>query len=200
MWEVKKQIIDKNVHKFCIFEKEHQLSYQDVIQNWYGNPEFRDFYYSILGNSLFEAFFWEHPPITKVGTKQPYEFVLVNSIQLTKIAADTNPFQEQFRSRVNGQNVLAFKNLGRDADLIVPYPIVSNDIYAHFASFIRNAPQSQRHDLFVVLANSLIARMGNEPIWVSTSGLGVCWLHVRLDTRPKYYSYQPYTVYRSGFK
>ncbi len=27
---------------------------------------------------------------------------------------------------------------------------------------------------------------------VSTNGLGVAWLHVRLDTRPKYYTFQPY--------
>lgn len=28
--------------------------------------------------------------------------------------------------------------------------------------------------------------------WVSTSGLGVHWLHLRIDIKPKYYSYQPY--------
>jgi len=28
--------------------------------------------------------------------------------------------------------------------------------------------------------------------WLSTSGLGVGWLHVRLDSRPKYYTYEPY--------
>ena len=30
------------------------------------------------------------------------------------------------------------------------------------------------------------------PVWVSTAGAGVSWLHVRLDDRPKYYGYQPY--------
>ena len=29
-------------------------------------------------------------------------------------------------------------------------------------------------------------------LWLSTAGLGVYWLHLRLDTRPKYYSFQPY--------
>jgi len=30
------------------------------------------------------------------------------------------------------------------------------------------------------------------PTWLSTAGGGVAWLHVRLDTRPKYYRYNPY--------
>jgi hypothetical protein len=28
--------------------------------------------------------------------------------------------------------------------------------------------------------------------WISTSGLGVPWVHVRLDSYPKYYQYRPY--------
>jgi hypothetical protein len=30
------------------------------------------------------------------------------------------------------------------------------------------------------------------PLWVSTSGLAVPWLHLRLDARPKYYGFEPY--------
>jgi hypothetical protein len=32
----------------------------------------------------------------------------------------------------------------------------------------------------------------DAPLWISTSGLGVYWLHVRLDARPKYYTYAPF--------
>jgi hypothetical protein len=28
--------------------------------------------------------------------------------------------------------------------------------------------------------------------WLSTSGLGISYLHVRIDKRPKYYSHQEY--------
>ena len=28
-----------------------------------------------------------------------------------------------------------------------------------------------------------------KKVWMSTSGLGVYWLHVRLDSRPKYYQF-----------
>ena len=124
-----------------------------------------------------------------------YEFVLVNSPQLARVSAKPESFQEKFKASSSSQSVIAFENLGRDAELIVPGPANPQSDYAHFVSFLRNAPEGQVHELFVTLANSLSKRISDQPIWVSTSGLGVYWLHVRLDTRPKYYSYLPYRQY-----
>ncbi|MFO1021395.1 MAG: hypothetical protein U0903_11970 [Planctomycetales bacterium] len=31
-----------------------------------------------------------------------------------------------------------------------------------------------------------------KPVWLSTAGAGVPWLHVHLDDQPKYYSHAPY--------
>ena len=36
------------------------------------------------------------------------------------------------------------------------------------------------------------------PTWVSTAGGGVAWLHVRLDSAPKYYTHRPYTRFAGG--
>lgn len=157
--------------------------------------EFRDFYISILKGSSFDAFFWENPPVTKLNIKQAYEFVLVHSSQLSKVSADLKPFLKQFGSNQTSRSVIAFENLGRDAELIVPCPVVAESEYAHFSAFVKNAPKDQAHELFVVLANSLKSKIGKKPLWVSTSGLGVYWLHIRLDMRPKYYSFQPYKDY-----
>jgi hypothetical protein len=49
------------------------------------------------------------------------------------------------------------------------------------------APPSRR-----ATGAAVAARLSARPLWLSTSGLGVAWLHVRLDSRPKYYSYAPY--------
>lgn len=195
MWEAKSKAIDSNVHKIRLFERESELSYEEVIGYWQENSEFRKFYFSVLHSSPFDAFFWENLPITKLNVKQAYEFVMVNSPQLAKVSADPNPFQENFNSQPAGQSVIAFENLGGDAELIVPCPVAEQSVYAHFASFIRGAPESQKHELFITLAGSLINRISIKPTWVSTSGLGVYWLHIRLDTRPKYYNYQPYRQY-----
>ena len=37
--------------------------------------------------------------------------------------------------------------------------------------------------------------LSDQPLWVSTCGLGVYWLHVRLDSFPKYYRYAPYQTF-----
>ncbi len=195
MWKVRSDVIDNNVYKISLFEDKTQLCYEDVIRYWSESYKFRDFYISILKESSFDSFFWENPPLTKSNLKQAYEFVLVNSPQLSNVSADLKPFLAQFKSKKSRQNVIAFENLGKDAELIVPCPIVTESHYAHFATFVRNAPKDQIHELFIVLANSLEIKIGNKPTWVSTSGLGVYWLHVRLDTRPKYYSYQSYKQY-----
>ena len=195
MWEAKSRVIDSNIQKISLFEGESQLSYEAVIGYWRESSEFRNFYFSVLHDSRFDAFFWENPPITKLNVKQAYEFVVVNSPQLAKVMADPNPFREKFKSAPPGKHVIAFENMGRDAELIVPCPLVEQSIYVHFASFIQGAPDGQKHDLFIALADSIQNRINDKPTWVSTSGLGVYWLHIRLDTRPKYYSYQPYRQY-----
>lgn len=198
MWVAKPTVLNDNVYKISLFEGDSQLHYDEVIRNWREKSEFRNFYFSILQRSPFDAFFWENPPVTKLNIKYAYEFVLVNSPQLSQVRADPSPFQEKFKSLSAGQDVIAFENLGRDAELVVPCPVAAQNIYAHFASFIRQAPENQKHGLFITLANSLEMRINNKPTWVSTSGLGVYWLHIRLDTIPKYYSYQAYRNFIEG--
>ena len=192
MWSVKSVELDQHIRKITLFEGESLLSYEIVINYWLESTEFRNFYFSVLRDSPFDAYFWEHPPVSNLNIKQVYEFVLVPSPQLSKVSADPSSFQEKFNSKQFDENILTFENLGRDAELIVPHPIMEKNIYAHFASFIRNAPENQKHDLFRILANALGKKISNKPTWVSTSGLGVYWLHIRLDSRPKYYSYEPY--------
>jgi hypothetical protein len=46
--------------------------------------------------------------------------------------------------------------------------------------------------LWRATAETLLDRISDTPTWLSTAGLGVIWLHLRLDSRPKYYSYRPY--------
>lgn len=40
------------------------------------------------------------------------------------------------------------------------------------------------------IANQLFATLSD--VWLSTNGVSTAWLHVRLDSRPKYYHYIPY--------
>ena len=88
----------------------------------------------------------------------------------------------------------AFLNLGGDAMLVSPVNDENGDKnrYGHIAKFIREAPTSQVLELWRLVAETyrkeLIAR-SPKPVWFSTAGGGVRWLHFRFDKRPKYYRY-----------
>jgi hypothetical protein len=65
-------------------------------------------------------------------------------------------------------------------------------VYGHLAAFVRGAPAEQREALWRTVGDALSRRLGAKPVWLSTAGAGVSWLHVRLDDRPKYYGHAPY--------
>ena len=79
-----------------------------------------------------------------------------------------------------------FKNLGGDAHLVVPCPI-QGKAYPHLAAFVRQAPETQIHSFWAMLGKTYSSTLGEEPKWLNTAGLGVYWLHVRIDSHPKYY-------------
>jgi hypothetical protein len=37
-----------------------------------------------------------------------------------------------------------------------------------------------------------LGRHGPRPLWLSTAGGGVDWVHMRLDDQPKYYRHLPW--------
>jgi hypothetical protein len=193
MWKSKVEQIGKGrMRKVVLMRHASHLSYADVIDGWHKSHEFRDFYIWLLAQAPFEAMFWESPAVTKSSVGQPYEFVLLDSPQLS--AAEPEPlfFAPSFDSAATGESIVTFENLGKDALLVVPCPRSPQHVYAHLAVFVRGAPKAQRHVLFRKLAEEINKRLSDKPVWVSTSGLGVYWLHLRLDSRPKYYNFQPY--------
>ena len=90
-------------------------------------------------------------------------------------------------------------NLGGDALLVAPCPggpETDLDGYSSLASFMRQAPQHQIKAFWLESAKAILnyieTKKPSQKFWVSTSGLGVYWLHLRLDSYPKYYTFNPY--------
>jgi len=102
------------------------------------------------------------------------------------------PDTEAFRSHFAGEEVATFRNLGGDAILIAPSPDESTRTYPHLAAFLQKAPARQVRELWRSVGRAVCDALSDQPIWLSTSGLGVAWLHIRLDSSPKYYQHQPY--------
>lgn len=179
------------VSRFEISSSGARLSYSDVLELWQSNEEFRDFFLSLLVESTYLAFRWETPPITAGSTDRLFEFVLVDSPGLDR-APERDAFAEHFQETDSGAEVVCFDNLRGDAGLVVPCPMSDETAYVHLATFVRNAPESQQHALWIMVGTAVAERLSERPLWLSTAGGGVAWLHVRLDSRPKYYSFSPY--------
>ena len=139
----------------------------------------------------FEDFRWETPPITIASAGQPFEFVLVDDPGLAQVP-DAEAFSEHFDKATKNPGVVSFSNLGKDALLVVPCPLGSATNYRHIAVFLREAPEQQKHSFWKAVADTTPEALGPRPVWLSTAGSGVSWLHVRIDRRPKYYAYLPY--------
>lgn len=166
-------------------------AFEDVLQGWKADPDFRSRFNHILAQAPFSSFRWETPPVSLETTSRAFEFVLLDSPLLDRKPAP-GAFSEHFQQSPE-QDVLVFPNLGGDAVLIVPHLISKVSAYSHLAAFVRNAPETQRHHLWQQVSKAMIQRLGNgSPVWLSTAGGGVSWLHVRLDDRPKYYGFGPY--------
>lgn len=169
------------------------LTYREAVDLWINGRDFRAWFARLLIDAPFEAYCWETPPVSRRNLDRGFEFVLVDSPALRHLAPDPQPFQAQFAACEFGSGVATFPNLGADALLVVPLPSESAvACHSHLASFMRSAPESQSHALWQAVGAAIAQRLSDDPLWVSTAGLGVSWLHVRLDTRPKYYRFSPY--------
>ena len=168
------------------------VSYRQVIDHWRTDKYFRRFFIGLLAKAPFAAYFFETPPVSEGTADQSFEFVLVGTPQLADVQADSRAFSDHFKSACSDDDVVAFPNLSGDALLVTPCPRVPSAGYPHLAVFSRNAPLPQQHALWRRVGQLVAQRVDEQPLWVSTSGLGVYWLHIRLDSSPKYYTFEPY--------
>ena len=191
MWNSRSEpIADGRIHKVAIDLNSSPVSYAEVLRRWHRDADFRSWFIAVLADSPFSAFRWETPPITTATANRSFEFVLLDSPGLAT-KPDADAFAEHFGSGSAG-GVVAFPNLGKDAILVVPCPNNPLSAYGHLAAFVRQAPEPQIHSLWELVGAAMQRRLGTKPVWLSTAGAGVSWLHVRLDDRPKYYGYRPY--------
>jgi len=164
------------------------LTFQDVAERWEADVGFCEVFNKLLAEMPYEAFRWELPGVSNASWQQPFECVVIESLELRR-SASSSAFEEYF---VSDQRVVTFTNLRGDATLVVPCPVAEAEAYPHLAAFVRNAPTVQQQLFWQTVGSTLKHRISGKPVWLSTAGAGVPWLHVRLDDRPKYYTYNDY--------
>lgn len=176
-------------------EQSRRLSYAELMDALVIDPAASGVLSECLASLPFPAFFWEVRSVCARSAGEPFECVVLPAPALARAAPDAHSFAEHFSKT---RSVVHFENLGGDATLIVPCPRGEPSAYPHLAAFLRQAPPEQREALWREVGRCARESLGTAPFWLSTSGLGVAWVHVRIDARPKYYQYTPYRRHPSG--
>ncbi len=141
----------------------------------------------------FEAVQWETPPLSSSTAGEPFECVVLRCSILEHATPEPHIFAEHFQHVPDDVPVVDFENLGRDARLVVPVPHGGRDD-AHLLRFLRHASDDTAHALWRRVGEISMKRSRATPVWISTAGQGVHWLHVRFDAAPKYTRYKPYLL------
>ncbi|KLL03482.1 MAG: hypothetical protein MRECE_10c011 [Mycoplasmataceae bacterium CE_OT135] len=145
--------------------------------------------------SQLSAYFWECVPVSQTTKGKNFEFVVIKSESLDKITQDYSRFQEHFNQ--SQESVVSFFSFSRDT-LVVPIPNEKKN-YKNLKEFINNAPSEQKNNFWQKVGEEMEEKLLNAdgaPRWLSTHGLGVPYLHVRIDKKPKYYSWKEYKEFK----
>lgn len=180
-----------NGQRFQIYSGGNAVSFRSYLELLENDQNFGRWYAELLTGVTFNAFFWEHPPLCNANIDSATEFVLLDSPTLAGLSPNPGPFKSYF-DREN--DIVSFHSLGGDAFLIAPTPCEPLTACVHLAAFVRNAPETLVVNLWHETGRALRQTLGDKYLWLSTSGLGVAWLHIRLDSYPKYYQHRPYTA------
>jgi hypothetical protein len=147
----------------------------------------------------FTAFFFETTPLLGMeGLHLPFECVLIDAGDtFSRRGVSSQLFDEHLYSGRGTTIVKSFFNLGKDALLVVPCHAkgARASAYGTLATFLREAPGEQVRELWRVVAERVLKVLDECPgmhLWVNTDGRAVPWLHLRIDTAPKYIKHQPY--------
>ena len=192
--ELRCQEIEPNrVQCWQVWRAGSPLTWQQVLQSWQADASLCQQLHECLTQAPFRAYFWECSPLTSATLEREFSFVLVDAPALANVVAEPEMFREHFQHPA-ANDFAVFPSLGRDAMLLAPVPQATNGDDAHLACYFRRRTPQQTREMWRRLAQAIRDRRRQHPLplWVSTSGLGVTWLHLRLDSRPKYYTYAPF--------
>jgi hypothetical protein len=164
---------------YYIAQRGRYMTWKEVIKSLKGHATIDTLKYKLIReliNVPYEAYLWE---CDQVDMKKPFRFAVYDSQTLAKRTQDTNAFNGKINCH---KNVIAFPSLSKDTDLVVPCRKYNNSVYTSISTFSRTVPIKQQVAFWQKVGKTI-----GEDDWVSTSGLGVSWLHVRVEKYPKYY-------------
>jgi hypothetical protein len=187
------------------------LAWEDVLNLWKVDDDFMNLFQRTIQELPFENFYLEMSPLSKrVKRTNTFKFAAIDAPHLAHVTVDTTAFAPMINApvinAVSGagttgttvdENMIAvFPNLSKTSVLVAPAlidEVTDRHAYSQISYFVRSADpaiKTQQRELWKSLGREIeyeIERDSERPLWVSTDGENVSYLHVRLDRTPKYF-------------
>ena len=175
-----------------------EFTFKDVINLWIHSKKFRKSFSKLLADVPFKAYMWKCVSLDSLN--KHFEFNVSDSKKLARVSTKAGPYREYYfkpygKNSLNSEplktdSVISFMNPTKDTHLIVPYGARDSKKYRDLASFMRNGTEKQLDNLWKTFGKQVLYLFKqNKPLWLNTHGLGIYWLHLRIDTKPKNYVY-----------
>ena len=147
------------------------------------------------------AVFFETPKWTKNNLSDLLKFSLTNASDTFSGEPSIEKFSEHLKDcKSDSKGSISFPNPNKTSRLIIPCPQCLNK-FGHLGHFIKYSDDETWSKLWKKVAEELEKQIKppSKGVWLSTHGLGVPWLHIRIDTTPKYYKTESFKG-QYGFK
>jgi len=212
--KIKEGTTERGGQEFVVFAAEDATTHEPIsVKHWaellssskFESDALAGDLTNLIQNLPFQGVFFETQGVTSANAdKKQFQLCLVDGKTLAvnaELQASPSSFQEHLQDCK--EYGCKFSNLGGTATLITPNhkaKDISEPVeykhYSHLAAFLRGAPQAQVTALWRMVTaeynHILQTRAPEKPVWLSTAGQGVPWLHFRFDDTPKYYQYGPF--------
>jgi len=195
------QTSDFSVRSNKIYRGSTPMTAKDVMTSFQEDVNFNFWWIDYL-SSFEKPYFFECAPVTESNfdTKE-FKFEIIESEELShRYWTNLEDFSEYIK-KTNKIKTASFLNLRKDTTLLIPQPLKGIDInsYSQLYTFMKDAPLRQKIDFWKDVGqqfeNSLLSgssgssssKLSKKPLYMSTHGLGVSYIHIRFANKPKYY-------------
>lgn len=189
--------ITDQYHKFRVIDNNSvELTYMQIFK-LSKCDEFCNNFINIFENIYFDFYFFEVKPIKyHCIHNESFEFVVSYPSVPFLGSADYSCFKE-YGIVKNDNSIIHFHNKSGDCLLICPTYNCNYEKknYAHIGLFMKSKNNEQKIQLIQTMLITYYNQLKETPNkfkWLSTHGLGVPWLHVRIDNSPKYIAFEEY--------
>jgi hypothetical protein len=158
------------------------LLWQDKLEHWKSGK------YLQKPPNITQPFFWRTSICnSELNLEYQEEFVKDSRLSSKKPNLETFKKYLEHKKNKNEKYAISFPNLSGDTILVIPKPKNGKN-YTNLHYFMLEASKLQQKQFWKRVASEIEKKLKVKPyVFVSTHGLGVDYLHVRICDIPKYY-------------